>query len=1441
MQHRKLFHVTFFLACFFLAFFVSMQRGCQHIKSQQIGPEFSHHVPATEPQHAIIWPVAVEPPSEHRLIGVTVADEELKTDDGTVESGVVMDDLIVVNRLTPASYPATLQRVRIRWDEFQNLPSPLGKSVQLLVFTDSTGSGHPVSPVTLSINQSVTISQTGAFLDFSVNPVTIGSGDVYVGFQAPSPAQGVGFSADTNSPPQQRAFYSTNDGSTFQGPLQFQDGTRPNILLRAVVSTSTGSTEELKTDDGTVDGRGFLENKMMMVNRLTPGRFPATLETIRIYFVSFQGQPSPVGGSGRLVVYADPQGTGIPPVNAQPVISQSFTISRTGSFEDFAVPAVSLPSGDFYVGYQAGNPANGVGFAADSNGPAQLRSFYSQNDGVNFQGPLRFSDGATANLMIRARVRYGGSTDTQSPSVNVVFPNGGETLSVGGTTQIRWTSSDNTGVSRHEVWLSVSGGASYPTALATGLAGTAQAYQWIIPNTPTLSARVKVVAVDAAGNSGMDTSNGNFTISSGGDTQPPTVRVLSPNGGEQLTPGAVTRIAWTSTDTVGMASHTLSLSTDGGGSFPTSIMTGVPPAAQEFFWSVPLIETLRGRIKVSAFDTSSNEGFDISDQDFQIQIASSGDFSLSANPTAVSLSAGELATLLLSATGTDGFQSSISLTATVSPPDSNVRVAFQDNPLRIGTTTTGTITTTSPLTAENYTLTLTGSGGGKTHSLSIALSIWKPLGSKPVGTEGGTISAEGFKLKIPPGALSESSLVTVSENSSGPDDAASKQYRITGLTPFSKSLKLTIPLTKSVAGTETYASVTCLSSSVTSQQTTMEPAWLTAKIKGDSGTVSLPAMPTTTVAGQREDQSLSAASRVAVGESVKEFFVNLVDTTAWRYVDSQNNHFKLTYRNAANEARVTQLAAALEQAYSGLQAVGLSWDGRTKWPIRVCVGEFKDPKEKAERWGEEVYPGLWGVNYAWIMLNEDKLNAPNSENEFKVTVSHELFHLLQDTYVAPSLIQDDAYYWMREACAVWFERKVLPSVCPSVLGNSDAMAFPLDGVGMVGESQAQDHGYGASMFLSFLTSSYKDETIIGRIWQNSKKKYSPIAALGEATNDPTWTSKWIQFAAAYFTGVNADRCWPPANSTQALGQTWDLKTTTNQNHTFSVNLQGLSVVPLRVKVLTSGFRADQKLTLEYRPNGTSSVVSVYKIQDGVTTLLGNTAQSFTIQPLTDFQSQKTFLVFLAVNDSLSGSGTASLEVRLEGENKDVTYAMKPFTKVSTVWSPSVLGQRKGRIVHKGAMTGPNLTLVADHILWPTDETLTIQEVETLVSGKGATLPLSISYPVESFDVDGATPAENQSRSWTTIQPFSDGGREVSTITFVGYMLYDRYGVDKIADSTTGTFNLTVTNQPNELARYRIWLSFSVYRERFDKNGKKTGSSGPSLIREEVLWFEFRVQ
>src|SRR5205807_1989041 len=55
------------------------------------------------------------------------------------------------------------------------------------------------------------------------------------------------------------------------------------------------------------------------------------------------------------------------------------------------------------------------------------------------------------------------------------------------------------------------GGATYPNAIATGIANSGS-YSWTVPNAPTTSARVRVTAHDAAGHAGADASDASFTI-----------------------------------------------------------------------------------------------------------------------------------------------------------------------------------------------------------------------------------------------------------------------------------------------------------------------------------------------------------------------------------------------------------------------------------------------------------------------------------------------------------------------------------------------------------------------------------------------------------------------------------------------------------------------------------------------------------------------------------------------------------------------------------------------------------------------------------------------------------------------------------------------------------------------------------------------------------------
>ncbi|HKQ80323.1 MAG TPA: S8 family serine peptidase, partial [Blastocatellia bacterium] len=166
--------------------------------------------------------------------------ETLSTDDGAADGGFVGDSQIFVNRLTPSKYPATLQTVRIFFGQFNNMPSPAGAQIRLIAFAGAPGSNRPSNNPSLLLNQVVTVpavAANGAFVDFPIaNGPTISSGDLYVGFQSPNPSGGVGAWFDASPPQQQRGFFSNDNGATYLGPIQKQDGAPTNLMIRAVVS-----------------------------------------------------------------------------------------------------------------------------------------------------------------------------------------------------------------------------------------------------------------------------------------------------------------------------------------------------------------------------------------------------------------------------------------------------------------------------------------------------------------------------------------------------------------------------------------------------------------------------------------------------------------------------------------------------------------------------------------------------------------------------------------------------------------------------------------------------------------------------------------------------------------------------------------------------------------------------------------------------------------------------------------------------------------------------------------------------------------------------------------------------------------------------------------------------------------------------------------------------
>jgi len=205
-----------------------------------------------------------------------------------------------------------------------------------------------------------------------------------------------------------------------------------------------------------------------------------------------------------------------------------------------------------------------------------------------------------------------GEPDTIPPEVTVNVPNGGEVWIVGEEHEIQWTAIDNYGIASDSVYLSLNNGITWDF-LATHI-GNPQSHSWTIPNTPSTQCLIRVVVYDGGGNSDVDQSDAAFTIAA--DEVPPTVTVLSPNGGEVMGTGSWFAVTWDADDNVSVVGDSLFYSINGGATWELiTTQTGNP---ESYNWHVPNTPSEECRIKVVVFDACQNCAEDISDGNFEI-------------------------------------------------------------------------------------------------------------------------------------------------------------------------------------------------------------------------------------------------------------------------------------------------------------------------------------------------------------------------------------------------------------------------------------------------------------------------------------------------------------------------------------------------------------------------------------------------------------------------------------------------------------------------------------------------------------------------------------------------------------------------------------------------------------------------------------------------------
>jgi hypothetical protein len=212
--------------------------------------------------------------------------------------------------------------------------------------------------------------------------------------------------------------------------------------------------------------------------------------------------------------------------------------------------------------------------------------------------------------------------DLSAPQVSVTLPNGGESWPVGSQQDIHWAATDDGIVTGVRLEYSTNAGSSWNLIAASE--PNDNSYSWVVPNTPTSQALVKITATDFTLKTGADSSDAVFSIfvPSEPDTVPPVVEVVQPNGGEAWVQGNSEAILWSATDTAGVTSVDLDYSTDRGANWKSIAIGETNDGAYD--WLVPEDPSLDSAlVRVTAHDAALNSGSDQSDAPFTIHALSS--------------------------------------------------------------------------------------------------------------------------------------------------------------------------------------------------------------------------------------------------------------------------------------------------------------------------------------------------------------------------------------------------------------------------------------------------------------------------------------------------------------------------------------------------------------------------------------------------------------------------------------------------------------------------------------------------------------------------------------------------------------------------------------------------------------------------------------------------
>lgn len=227
---------------------------------------------------------------------------------------------------------------------------------------------------------------------------------------------------------------------------------------------------------------------------------------------------------------------------------------------------------------------------------------------------LCWSGGSCPRIQVDSAIsELGGS---QTPSLTVTSPNGGESWKTGSTHNITWTSTGSVGSVK--ISYSTNNGSNWTTI--TSSTSNDGAYPWTLPSKTSSQCLVRVN--EASDGSPSDSSNAVFSIFVS-STTPPAITVTAPNGGESWDAGSVHNIEWTSAGTVGDVK--ISYSVNDGANWTTVISSTDNDGT--YSWTLPSQDSDRCLVRIN--EASDGSPSDTSDAVFAIAVPEPPEIALS--------------------------------------------------------------------------------------------------------------------------------------------------------------------------------------------------------------------------------------------------------------------------------------------------------------------------------------------------------------------------------------------------------------------------------------------------------------------------------------------------------------------------------------------------------------------------------------------------------------------------------------------------------------------------------------------------------------------------------------------------------------------------------------------------------------------------------------------